>query len=316
MIHGGVSFDVGSKKDEILSDLWMFDAGITTGNPWREVLPLSAVSMYKVYGHNAILWQKHSLIGFGAAQHGANVDAAKMFTINANFGSRIMGMSPTSTLPALAYFSLVKQSDNSLIAFGGDVRHHGMEAHEDGRTASNSVSNALYMTKPDKFDAWGLVTVPGNRPPAETWGHGLVQAAEGVLLLFAGMANHHSHAALWTYGVTEGTWTQREYSVMDVLLGGIATPVAGCRNALSCTSRHLARYGHSATGYAGKEIKHLALGAGVVVIFGGARAENVVPYGDVSLVLVPKGQSPSVFYKLDNTGENNPGGELTCKGAP
>jgi hypothetical protein len=316
MIHGGVYFDVGSKKDEILSDLWMFDAGITTGNPWREVLPLSAVSMYKVYGHNAILWQKHSLIGFGAAQQGANVDAVKMFTINANFGSRIMGMSPTSTLPALAYFSLVKQSDNSLIAFGGDVRHHGMEAHEDGRTAGNSVSNSLYMTKPDKFDAWGLITVPGNRPPAENWGHGLVQVAEGVLLLFAGMANHHSHAALWTYGVTEGTWTQRAYSVMDVLLGGIATPMAGCRNALSCTSRHLARYGHSATGYAGKEIKHLAHGSGVVVIFGGAHAENAVPYDDVSLVMVPKGQSPTIFYKLDNTGESNPGGALTCKCAP
>ena len=316
LIHGGVSRVLTSSKDEILSDLWMFDEGITTGNPWQEVPPLSAVSMYRIYGHNAVLWQKHSLMGFGAAQQGADADVVKMLTINANFGSRIMGMSPTSTLPALAYFSLVKQSDNSLIAFGGDVRHHGMDAHEDGRTVGTSVSNALYMTKPDKFDAWGLVTIPGNRPPAETWGHGLVQIARGVLLLFAGMANHHSHAALWTYGVTEGTWTQRAYSVMDVLLGGIATPVAACRNALSCKSRHLARYGHSATGYAGKEVKNLANGAGVVVIFGGAHAENGVPYGDVSLIMVPKAQLPTVFYNLDNTGESKPGGALAYKCAP
>ena len=51
---------------------------------------------------------------------------------------------------------------------------------------------------------------------AENWGHGLVKVASGMLCLFAGMANHDSNAALWTYGVTEGTWLQRKYSVVDV----------------------------------------------------------------------------------------------------
>ena len=45
----------------------MFDSGITIGNPWQQVNPVSTVSMYPIYGHHAVLWQKHSLIGYGAA---------------------------------------------------------------------------------------------------------------------------------------------------------------------------------------------------------------------------------------------------------
>ena len=79
MIHGGIS-----SAGESLSDLWMFDSGITIGNPWKEVKPVSTVSMFPVYGHHAVLWQKHSLIGYGAASK--SLESIGMMAINANFG--------------------------------------------------------------------------------------------------------------------------------------------------------------------------------------------------------------------------------------
>ena len=33
------------QDDTVLSDLWMFDSGITIGNPWQQVNPVSTVSM-------------------------------------------------------------------------------------------------------------------------------------------------------------------------------------------------------------------------------------------------------------------------------
>ena len=125
LIHGGVYHDVTHSVERVLSDLWMFDAGITIGNPWSQVDPVSTVSMYGVYGHHAVLWQKHSLIGFGTAQKNAQSDAVSMMTINANIGSKNMGMSFNARVPSLSYFSLVKREDDGLILFGGDVRHHG-----------------------------------------------------------------------------------------------------------------------------------------------------------------------------------------------
>ena len=115
-----------------------------------------------------------------------------MMHINANFGSRIMGMTPLS-LPALSYFSLVTRSDNRLLVFGGDVRHHGLDVHEDGRHKGESVSNALYRTRRNSLEQFRLVEIPGQRPQAEFWGHSLAKVGPGLLCLFAGLTDHDAH---------------------------------------------------------------------------------------------------------------------------
>jgi hypothetical protein len=301
MIHGGLT-DSG----ELLADVWMFDTGITVGNPWSEVPPVSNVNMYGIYGHRSLLWQKHSLIGYGAAQKYAGSDIVDMMNINANFGSRNMFMKPLSSLPALSYFSLVKRSDDRFLAFGGDVRHHGLSTSEDGSKEGQSVSNALYISRRNTLEEFRLMTIPGTRPPAEYWGHGLVRVVPGLLCLFAGLADHSGHSRMWTYGVTAGVWTQRTYSVFDSSSAVAAVPQ--CSKTLTCQARDLARYGHSATPYSGSRVASIPVGSGVVVIFGGVAEKNADPYGDVTLLLVTPVGEVKVYHDLANTGESSPGG--------
>jgi hypothetical protein len=59
------------------------------------------------------------------------------------------------------------------------------------------------------------------------------------------------------------------------------------------------------------QVKQVPHGAGVVVIFGGAHSENAVPFGEVSLIMVPKVQAPTIYYSLPNTGDSSPGGKYT-----
>lgn len=301
MIHGGLS-EYGEK----LSDAWMFDTGITVGNPWSEVPPVSTVNMYGIYGHRSLLWQKHSLIGYGAAQKYAESDLVDMMNLNANFGSRNMFMKPLSSLAALSYFSLVKRSDDRLLVFGGDVRHHGASTTEDGTHKGESVSNALYISRRNTLEEFRLMTIPGNRPPAEYWGHGLVSVVPGWLCLFAGLADHSGHSSLWTYGVTAGVWTQREYSVFDV--STTVTAVAQCSKVKTCEERELARYGHSATSYRGNGVANIPHGTGVVVIFGGVAESNGAPFEDVTLVHVNPIGEVKVYHDIANTGDTSPGG--------
>ena len=305
IIHGGVAAD-----DTVLSDLWMFDSGITIGNPWQQVNPVSTVSMYPIYGHHAVLWQKHSLIGYGAASRSkANADDVDMMHINANFGSRIMGMTPLS-LPALSYFSLVTRSDNRLLVFGGDVRHHGLDVHEDGRHKGESVSNALYRTRRNSLEQFRLVEIPGQRPQAEFWGHSLAKVGPGLLCLFAGLTDHDAHSRLWTYDVTAGTWLQRPYTVMDVASDGSTAAFGECTGVLTCETgtRTLARYGHTISPYFGTKTNDLQHGAGVVVVFGGVQYDSTEAMGDVTLLYMVREQSDAtIFYNLPNTNADSAG---------
>jgi hypothetical protein len=60
-----------SEEWRTLSDLWCFDTGIFEGNAWSEVSPVSTVSMYGIYGHRAVNWQRHSIVGYGASSDNA-----------------------------------------------------------------------------------------------------------------------------------------------------------------------------------------------------------------------------------------------------
>jgi hypothetical protein len=241
----------------------------------------------------------------------------KMLIVNANVGSRIMGMSEVKVIAPLSYFSLVAQSNNILSAFGGQMRHTGNDLHEQelfdlgGREGDIVVSNALYTTKSGSMDEWSLVTVPGTRPPSEYWGQGLAKVVEGLFVLLGGHQDNRAHSNLWLYQSKTGSWEQQTYHVLKVAQdGAAAVPVQGCTDVMACQGVQLARFGHTVSPYSGERVTNLRRGSGIVVVFGGVDSLSGLPFDDVTLAYItPLVEYPNkVYFSLANTGGTSPGG--------